>query len=156
MAKESLHLTVDVATKEMLREEGINISKLVNDVLEQIGNEYTDEVALATQIKRLETDTDNLKGEYSRKESYLMYLKDTIVQNEKDIVRLKEELEETKIINKSTRLMRRLNEIIILWRYDEDAIIENGYDIIEQIKSINHSFDLKAHIIKFRDIMKRY
>jgi len=134
--------------RQSLKDKGYNLSEVINDYLIQLDLEESDEIVMKRKI-------DSIDGEIEivEKEIEIRYhLIDELRVKKQEMLEEYEKNRKTAYLNK---YIRRLNDIIVTWRYDEDVVREKGSEIIEQICSVDGNFNLTKHIELFKKLMKR-
>jgi len=134
--------------KRSLQEKGYNLSQLINDYLIQVDLEETDEMVLKRRIDSIDEEIVNVQSSIDIRKCLI----EELVIKKDELQREFDENQKTAFMNK---YIRRLNDVIMTWRYDEEVIQEKGKDIIDNILSIDNNFNLTSHIALFKKMMRR-
>jgi hypothetical protein len=134
--------------KRSLQEKGYNLSQLINDYLIQVDLEETDEMVLKRRIDSIDEEIVNVQSSIDVRKCLI----DELIIKKDELQREFDENQKTAFMNK---YIRRLNDVIMTWRYDEEVIQEKGKDIIDNILSIDNNFNLTSHIALFKKMMRR-
>lgn len=146
--KSSTNLYILDEAKRSLQEKGYNLSQLINDYLIQVDLEETDEMVLKRRIDSIDEEIANVQSSIDVRKCLI----DELAIKKDELQKEFDENQKTAFMNK---YIRRLNDVIMTWRYDEEVIQEKGKEIIDNILSIDNNFNLTSHIALFKRMMRR-
>lgn len=154
MAKKRTSVYVDENKLQALMDQGVikNVSGAVDTLLEVLSTDEMEEVYVEAKIASIDqsiSQTNQLVAEARFTLDSLLARLKYLEQKKVSIQRDWEAAQSTVVLVKH---VRRLNEVIVISKYDECAVQVAAEEIVRAITDINPAFDLHEHITRLKRI----
>jgi predicted nucleic acid-binding Zn-ribbon protein len=147
-------ISVDKSKVQRAIELGWNISAICQAAIDEVLSGDSEDLLYAIRLRRIEDEIATLKLKVYEMTGSLNASQDRVeyLQGQRDEMKI--EQEKTKYTVRMTQLITQLNKIAWAAEYNVDIIEETGKDVIQKIKELNPSFDVKKQVQRFKMLMQ--
>lgn len=154
MAKKRTSVYVDEDRLKALMDAKVvrNVSEAVDRLLDALSSDEMEEVYVEAKLASLDESIERTKLLVAETQYDLQNLLTRLEYLKKKKVTIQRDWEAAQSTVVLVKHVRRLNEVIVISKYDECAVQVAAQEIVRAITDINPSFDLHEHITRLKRI----